>query len=206
MLEKVKLFLLNIYENKRLFISCVLLLLIIASTFTLIYIKYSPGNTTNAYDDNAVTVFNEEYQDGGGKIVVSIQGAVNAPGLVSLKKGGRVYEAVALAGGALDAADFDKINLAREMKDGEEVFIPEGESEIEVAPPRAEDGSVTAKININTASAERLCDLPQVGPAIAQRIIDYRESANGFKNIDEIKNVKGIGNAVFEELKDLIEV
>jgi len=206
MFNKIKLSMLNIYQDKRLLTVFVLSLLVVISSLTLIYVKCFPDEYISAEGDNYILSLIEERQRlDSAEIVVNIQGAVGSPGLVRLPKGGYVYEAIELAGGALPGADLSKINLARVMTDGEEVFITEGEEEIETAAKQT-TVSISGKININAASAEELCELPQIGPQIAQRIIDYRQSAGGFKTVDEFRQIKGIGDVTYDKIKDFIDV
>jgi len=140
-------------------------------------------------------------------IVVYVCGAVVNPGVYSLLEGSRVKEAVEAAGDFAPDADRVRINLARRLSDGEQVYIPRvGEEVLPVTPPAAAPGPLGGKININTATAEELDTLPGIGPAYAERIIKYREEFGPFKKIEDIKKVRGIGDATFEEIKDLITV
>lgn len=140
------------------------------------------------------------------RIVVYVCGAVVNPDVYSLLEGSRVKEAVEAAGGFTAKADRVRINLARRLSDGEQVYVPKiGEEALPVAPT-APSGQAGGKININTATAEELDTLPGIGPAYAERIIRHREEFGPFKKIEDIKKVRGIGDAAFEEIKDLITV
>lgn len=142
------------------------------------------------------------------EIVIDIEGAVNAPGLYTLAADSRVGEAIEAAGGFASDAQPGATNLAQKLSDGEQIFIPTIEetqgatSAVSKAamPSSKRDG----KININTASAEELQELSGVGPALSGRIIDYRESKGRFSSIEDIKEVSGIGETRFENLKDKI--
>ncbi len=142
------------------------------------------------------------------RIVVYVCGAVVNPDVYSLLEGSRVKEAVEAAGGFAPDADRVRINLARRLSDGEQVYIPRvGEEIPPVTPPAAvTPGHLGGKVNINTATAEELETLPGIGPAYAERIVRYREEFGPFKTIEDIKEVRGIGDATFEEIKDLITV
>lgn len=141
-------------------------------------------------------------------IVIDVEGAVNAPGLYTLAADSRVGEAIEAAGGFAANAQPGATNLAQKLSDGEQIFIPTIEetqgatnaASIATTPSSKHDG----KININTANAEELQELSGVGPALSGRIIDYRESKGRFSSIEDLKEVSGIGETRFENLKDKI--
>lgn len=139
-------------------------------------------------------------------IQVQVRGAVNQPGVYTLDAGSRVSALLDSAGGARPEADLDQLNLARKLQDGEEVIVPVRAT----APPDSAGPSATktpgGPININTATVEQLDILPHIGAVLAQRIVDYRAQNGPFKKIEDIKNVKGIGDAMFDEFKALITV
>ena len=154
-----------------------------------------------AYDTNS-TDFVEEDEF----IMIHISGQVYYPGLIELKSGSRVKDAVDMAGGLKKEADIDRINLAKKVVDEEKIYIPEKGEDIDI---EIESTSVTTasntKININTCTKEQLMDLPGIGEVTASKVIDYR-STNKFKTIEDIMNVSGIGTKKFESLKDFIVV
>jgi len=132
-------------------------------------------------------------------VVVHVLGSVMAPGLYELPGGARVVDAVAAAGGFTETADRGGVNLARVLVDAEQVRVPAmGES----APDAAEGGLV----NLNTADSAGLQVLPRVGPAMADRIIAWREANGGFRAIEDLLAVSGIGEATFESLRPLVTV
>lgn len=137
----------------------------------------------------------------GAAIYVHILGAVQHPGLYELREGDRAIDAVAAAGGFLDTADQAQLNLARFVVDGEQIIVP-----VVGEVPAA--GGVTAqgKVNLNTADEAALDTLPRVGPAMAARIIAWREANGRFTAIEDLMNVTGIGDKTFEGLKDLVTV
>lgn len=152
-------------------------------------------------------------------VVVHVVGAVRQPKLVELPSHARVGDALEAAGGPAEDADLGRINLARVVSDGEQVYVPrEGEeipSEIagpatgvESSPsgPGAEASGDGALVNINTASESELDELPGVGPAIAARIVEHRTTNGPFSNIEQLQDVKGIGPAIFEELRERISI
>lgn len=142
------------------------------------------------------------------EVVVDVEGAVNAPGLYTLAADSRVGEAIEAAGGFAANAQQGATNLAQKLSDGEQIFVPtieetQGATSVvskATMPSSKQDG----KININTASAEELQELSGVGPALSGRIIDYRESKGRFSSIEDLKEVSGIGETRFENLKDKI--
>jgi competence protein ComEA len=148
-------------------------------------------------------------------VVVYVCGAVRSPGVIHLPSGARVADALELAGGATGKAELAAVNLAARVTDGQQIVVPAraaaggGGSATVIAPGTegsASGGAATALVNINTATVVELETLPGVGPATAQKIIDYRTAQGGFKTIDDLKNVAGIGDARFAAMKDAITV
>lgn len=145
----------------------------------------------------------------GAKIYVHVGGAVRRPGLYQLSKGARVDDAIRAAGGVLEDANLDALNLAAKVKDGDKILVPtlNGEAETEAAGGAAgADPAQGRLINLNTATVADLDTLPGIGPALAQRIISYREQHGGFRKLEDLLDVPGIGPAKFEELRDLVTV
>lgn len=145
------------------------------------------------------------------QFIVDVEGAVAQPGVVSLPEGSRVYEAVEAAGGVLDTADNGRVNLAEKIVDGAAIYIPFKGEEPSALTPGISSGTSAAAgtaggglININTADKSTLMQLPGIGEAYAQSIIDYRQSVGAFQKPEDIKNVSGIGDAKFSKLKDRI--
>lgn len=144
---------------------------------------------------------------------VDISGAVKNPGVYKVKSKTRLVFLIDKAGGLTKNADLDAINQASYVEDGAKIIIPKkGENggtggAAGVDSKEAENNGVSAqgKININQASASELTAIPGVGTVIAQRIVEYRNGAR-FKSIEDIKNVKGIGEATFEKMKAHITV
>lgn len=149
-------------------------------------------------------------------IVVHVAGEVKKPGIVELKENSRVSDAIEKAGGLLEDANLNKINLAYVLEDGMKIYIPANNDNEEVeymtdnsgvdTLERTDTKSGNQKININTANISELETLPGIGEATAQKIINYREEKGEFSSIEEIQDVKGIGNSKFENIKDLIYV
>ena len=150
-------------------------------------------------------------------LTVDVCGAVRTPGVVRVPAGSRVTDALDMAGGATAKAELSAVNLAAKLTDGQQIVVPERGQTVVAAGARGDRrferhrysstaAAPSAPININTATAEELDALSGVGPATAQKIIDYRTAHGGFKTIDEIKNVPGIGDAKFAAMKDSITV
>jgi competence protein ComEA len=147
-------------------------------------------------------------------IIVDVRGAVNKPGVYTLPLGSRVQDALTLAGDVTSSADTRPLNLARRLNDGEQIYVPlvgEATPTVVATPGRGVPSNAPTKIpggkiNLNTATLAELDTLPGIGPAIAQRIIDYRAQNGDFKTIDDLKKVRGIGDALFNQIKDLIAV
>jgi competence protein ComEA len=141
---------------------------------------------------------------------VYVTGAVKNPDVYLLPQNSIVKDAVEAAGGVTADADLDRINLALQVYDQQQIYVPyQGQATVPVAPPGEKPPappSSTSRININTASVDELDTLPGIGPAIAQRIVDYRTENGLFASIEEIMNVRGIGPATFAELEDAITV
>ena len=146
--------------------------------------------------------------------VVYVCGAVNVPGIYTLPKNSRLYEAITAAGGFSPEADPAYHNLARSITDGERIYILSASETKELsAELRAsgEEGAEQASntngiLNLNTATAVQLMELPGIGEAKAAANLAYRAKIGQFTDIEEIKNVSGIGDAMFEKIKDKITV
>ncbi|KAF0197746.1 MAG: Competence protein ComEA helix-hairpin-helix repeat protein [Bacillota bacterium] len=140
-------------------------------------------------------------------VVVYISGAVVRPSVYSLPAGSRVLSVLETAGGALADADLERINLARVLVDGEQVHIYiQGDPSAPVLAASNTTIPTNAQVNINTATQAQLETLPGIGPVKAGDIITYRTQNGPFKKIEDIMNVKGIGEKTFESLKDLIRI
>ncbi len=150
----------------------------------------------------------------GGDVTVHVAGAVAAPGVYTLPAGSLVNDAIGRAGGATRRADLDVVNLAAELADGGQVFVPEPGEPIPAVPaaPAASAGSgplsdvPAAPVDLNTATVEQLDTLPGVGPATASAIVLHREQSGPFATVDDLEAVPGIGPAKLEAVRDLVSV
>ena len=153
----------------------------------------------------------------GAPLVVSVAGKVHRPGLVQLPEGARVADAIAKAGGPLRGTDLTPLNLARRVADGEQVLVglpqpaagpdagPAGPLAAGAAP--GADGGPPApggKIDLNRATAEQLDTLPGVGPVTAQRILDWRARHGRFSSVEQLREIEGIGERRFAQLRDQV--
>ncbi|MFD6055301.1 helix-hairpin-helix domain-containing protein [Agromyces sp. NPDC060279] len=145
-------------------------------------------------------------------LLVHVLGAVARPGLVELEPGARVVDAIAAAGGLTAEADAGGVNLARPVADGEQFLVPRPG---EVPPPQSgaaggasgaagEPGAAAGVVRLNTAGLAELDTLPRIGPALAQRILDWRAANGGFTSVEQLLEVAGIGDAVFAGLVDRV--
>ncbi len=131
-------------------------------------------------------------------IFVHVAGSVTRPGLYELAGGARVVDAIAAAGGFQDGADRNQPNLARLLVDGEQLYVPrEGEQAQSTGV-----GGVSGRISINSADETGLDTLPRVGPALAARIVAWREAHGPFTSIDDLLSVPGIGEATLDGFRD----
>jgi competence protein ComEA len=144
-------------------------------------------------------------------IVVDVVGAVVRPGLVTVGAGARVADAVTAAGGGRHDADLDQVNLAQPLTDGVRVVIPViGQTPATVGGVTGADATATGgssavgPIDLNTATAEQLDSLPGVGPATAKAIIDHRTKNGPFRSVDDLLDVRGIGPAKLDALRDAV--
>ena len=214
-------------ENKKKIISIALVIALIIGF--IIYMVINNQNDNEINFEELVTNQNNEENEQAGKdsenntqeetkkeIVVHITGEVKKEGVVYLEEGSRVVDAIKKAGGETKEADLSQVNLAYVLQDGQKIYIPNKNEKIsaytsENMGDNIEQNNTTtkkegAKVNINTAGVEELDQLPGIGPAIAQRIIDYRNEHGEFKKVEDIQEVKGIGDAKFSEIKDSIIV
>jgi competence protein ComEA len=141
------------------------------------------------------------------EVVVSVVGRVARPGLIRLPDGTRIADALAAVGGALPGTDLMGLNLARRLSDGEQLLVG-------VAPPPGQPAATGASgtsggsgpIDLNAATLDQLDGLPGVGTVTAQRIVDWRVAHGRFTSVDQLREVSGIGQARFGQLRKLVRV
>lgn len=198
-------------------------IIIVIVIFMLLFIGYYIINKVNdaeyikleTEENESIesTTANEEILKDEQDIIVYLTGAVKKPGIVKVKQGSRISDVIDVSGGINDEADLSRINLAYAVKDGQKVYVPSINDEENINTVTEEAGenvieedstNKTKKININTASQTELETLNGIGPSTALKIINYRSENGNFKKIDDIKNVPGIGDSKFENIKNNI--
>lgn len=162
--------------------------------------------------DTSVKESSSENEDQAAEVVVYVCGEVNDPGVYHLPNKSRVCDAIESAGGMTDDAGRDFWNLASEVYDSQMIYVPTKE-EVEsgnVPKPDTENTGVSSgdssKININTASKEELMTLAGIGESKADNIIKYRQENGSFSSVEDLTNVSGIGESIFNKIKDSITV
>lgn len=205
--------------NKNQIIFFIIILILIGGAMYYFYINSSENadflyleNDIIQESDKKTNEVEMEETKVEEEIVVHITGQVINSGIVKLKENSRIIDAIEAAGGATKEADLTKINLAFILSDGQKIYIPSVEDE-EIKEyvtensgenVREESDSLEQSININTATSQQLQKLPGIGETIANRIIAYRNSKGKFEKIEDLKNVSGIGEAKFNNIKDYI--
>lgn len=195
-------------NNKKIIIIIGVIILIIISIYVLKKID-EYNYEENNYEEYFAEEENIIKEEAKKVIVVHIIGEINKPGIVELEEGARVIDAIKKAGGTTEKADLAQINLAYILKDGQKIYIPnteDNDKKIEYNTANIENNIKEEKININTADEDELQRLPGVGASTAAKIIKYREENGSFRRIEDIQNVKGIGKAKYNDLKEQIEV
>lgn len=138
-------------------------------------------------------------------VVVAVAGGVRRPGLFTLPVGSRVADAITAAGGVKPGVSIGLLNLARRLVDGEQVLV----GAVAGAQPNQPAGPASgpsSPLNLNAATLEQLDGLPGVGPVLAQRILDYRTQHGVFRSVEQLREVGGIGEAKFADLRSLVTV
>ncbi|CAM3709534.1 helix-hairpin-helix domain-containing protein [Occultella aeris] len=163
---------------------------------------------------SASPIASEQPTEQDSAVVVHVAGSVLIPGVYELPAGSRVDDALLAAGGPTADADLDAVNLAGWLQDGQQVYVPAvGETAPPATVPGAQSGTGTdaggdagGPIDLNTATAADLEELPGIGPALAQRILDWRTENGGFSSVEQLDDVSGIGPATMDRLRELVTV
>ena len=198
-------------KTKVFILVCIIIAII---TIGLYIYKQSKEENSYIYTENFETndedIIQENAIEQEETITIHITGEVEYPGVVVLKNGDRIVDAIEAAGGETENADLDRLNLAYILSDGDKIHVPNKNDENTETEEITTENAVSRKketsININTATLEELTQLPGIGEATANKIIEYRKQNGKFKTIEEIKNVPGIGDSKFENLKDKIKI
>lgn len=192
----------------------------------IIFFIYNKNQIKNEIDlENEILVTNitskEKNVENENTIIIHITGSVKKPGIVKLKEGSRIEDAIEEAGGLTENADITKVNLAYIVEDGTKIKIPSSSDEEigdeEIIDNRSgeniivEENTISSNknnqiVNINKATEKEFQSLPGIGPSLASKIVEYRSQKGKFESIEDIKNVTGIGSSKYENIKDLITV
>jgi competence protein ComEA len=144
-----------------------------------------------------------------GRIYVHVAGAVRRPRLMTLPPGSRVADALGRAGGPTPRADLTAINLAARLTDGQQVVVPTaGRAGAPAAPAgasAAQSGAPAGQVHLSTATVDQLDGIDGIGPTLAERIIEYRDSHGGFSSLDELAQVDGIGEKRLATLREALQ-
>ncbi len=211
---------LNSKQKKTLLIIIIVVVIgIIIYIFNNNKIDNSELNEDILVASNSTNNTIENVTDEKDMIIIHITGAVKTPGIVKLEEGSRIEDAINKAGGLTEDADISKVNLAYILEDGIKIKIPRstdlGESQDEnVLSSDSGEGIVeenkessqNSSLNINKATEQDLQNLPGIGPSLASKIISYRNENGKFLTAEDIKNVNGIGDSKYENIKDYIYV
>lgn len=136
------------------------------------------------------------------QLIVHVCGAVVNPGVYTMESDDRVYQAIQAAGGVLPEADGDRLNQAGTLEDGMQLYVPfQGEATVSTEEESQDEG-----VNINLATKEELMTLPGIGESKAEAIIAYREEHGEFQRIEDLTNISGIKNGVYEKIKEQIRI
>jgi len=138
-------------------------------------------------------------------LVIDVAGKVKNPDVYELPQGSRVIDAIKAAGGVGKGGDPSGVNMARLLEDGEQIYI-EGRTGSGRTISATSSGTRGGKVNLNRANLSELDGLPGVGPVLAARIVEWRSKNGNFKSVDELRRVSGIGDAKFNELKEVVVV
>ncbi|MGX1192819.1 helix-hairpin-helix domain-containing protein [Metabacillus sp. SLBN-84] len=197
---------------------------LIAAAAVFLYVYQSQeqdsgGEKTKLLDEEALsmeleppeTTPDQSAESQPEEIIVDVKGEVKTPGVYEMKPGERYHHVIDAAGGLTEQADAAQINLAALLEDGMVVQVPKigeipNELTQQTAGANASGGGGEKVVNLNKASSEELQTLTGIGPAKAEAIIAYREEAGGFKAVEDLMNVSGIGEKSFEKVKDSISV
>ncbi len=189
----------------RLGIGAVIVLVLLAFAVTIGIGMLRGATGAEIVDETASPSTSSAAMPAEAGLYVHVAGAVREPGLYRLDAGDRVADAIARAGGFTDDAQRDGVNLARPVADGEQIVVPVVGAET-VAPAPGGGGSTGGALDLNTATREQLDELPRIGPAMADRILAWREANGRFTSVDDLLSVPGIGEKMLAGIRDLVRV
>lgn len=203
----------KIYNKKTIIITIIIIVIII-----IILNFYNAKEESIEVLDESIeeSVIKQQDEIHVKEIIIHVTGCVKNTGIIKINEGARIADVIDKAGGITNDADISKVNLAYIVKDAQKIYIPSiyDEETIEYISTENGDnvvvndniGGEKNMININTATQTELEQLSGIGPSTALKIINYREENGKFKSIEDIKNVPGIGDSKFNNIKDMIEI
>ncbi len=201
-------------KNKKVKYICILVFLILCGIFYSITendkdiqnLSVSDGSLAETTEEPELSNQPEPTKVDSNNIYVYVCGAVVNPGVYQAEENARVYQLIEMAGGILPEGAGNYVNQAATVMDGEQLYVP-FQSEVESGDLDLESkDSGQSGVNINTAGLEELMTLPGIGESKAQAIIQYREEHGGFQTIEELTNITGIKNGVYEKIKELVRI
>lgn len=165
-------------------------------------------NNSEADSDDGISTGKDSVPDKENsetRIFAYICGEVYEPGVYEVKNGARITDILELCGGVTEDAALEFINLAEPVTDGMKIYVPSKNEVDGMSPIQSENNTEdNGLININTADVSELTKLPGIGETKASAIVEYRKEAGGFKNVEDLLNVNGIGDSTYEKIKNLV--
>lgn len=197
-------------NNKKIIVYILIGIVVVIGAIKLIDIYYQNNNNEEITIQNVLTTEDEPEKLENETIKVYVTGEVKNQGVIELEQGSRIVDAIEKAGGQTEEANLKNVNLAYELEDGQKIYIPnkseENTNEITDDGVTGIDSKENDTININKADEKELQELNGIGESLASSIIKYREDNGKFKNIEDLKNVPGIGESKFSNIKEKIKV
>lgn len=200
----------NKEKKIKLAITIAIGIIAIIGTIKLVDIYYEKNNTEKISISNFIENETED-EKGNTKIKVYITGEVKNQGVIELEEGDRIADAIEKAGGQTEQASLKNVNLAYQLEDGQKIYIPNvNDNETEIIDDGAsgvvDDTTNQTVVNINKADETELQSLNGIGESLATSIVQYRKENGKFETIEDLKNVPGIGDSKFENIKEYIKV
>ena len=198
-------------NNKKIIVYILIGIVVVIGAIKLIDIYYQNNNNNEEITiQNVLTTEDEPEKIENETIKVYVTGEVKNQGVIELEQGSRIVDAIEKAGGQTEEANLKNVNLAYELEDGQKIYIPnkseENTNEITDDGITGIDSKENDTIDINKADEKELQELNGIGESLASSIIKYREDNGKFKNIEDLKNVPGIGESKFSNIKEKIKV
>jgi len=188
-------------KQRRLMLAIGLALLIVGGS--MYFARPANEETTVAYQGGLLDMNSVAAHHDGQLVVVYVSGGVNKPGVVKVPATSRVIDVINAAGGLAAGASVDNVNLAQKVVDGMHIKVPVMLNNQQAESFQPAKG---AKVSINRATEQELDSLPGIGPALARRIVEYRQTNGPFKELADLKKVPGIGEAKFRQIENMIDL